>query len=209
MLCWQCAGPVNLFNIRKVWVRIFDTNSFAFSPLKLPSCMFYKHEIILELELFVLTANFGEGLLFKFFALKLAVEAISNFLILTTTFSYLFVPIYLLSNPLSTLPAVRHTTSWRKTGKYSRPTTWNKTNLNQWKVRLLKHKLSKTKDCVNFVALWFQQGFPLNKCSLFFATWPIKTTECTCGIYTTYARVRGISPFWLKYIWTLHLSYLS
>jgi len=57
--------------------------------------MFYKHEITLELELFVLTANFGEGLLFKSFALKLAVEAISNFLILTTTFSYFFVPIYL------------------------------------------------------------------------------------------------------------------
>lgn len=70
--------------------------------------MFYKHEITLELELFVSTANFGEGLLFKSFALKLAVEAISNFLTLTTTFSYFFVPIYLFQPSVNATSRTTH-----------------------------------------------------------------------------------------------------
>lgn len=79
------------------------------------------------------------------------------------TKSFLFFSFHLLCNPLSTLPAVRHTTSWRKTGKYTRhtkPAPSPKIGLNQQIVLFGRQNLCKAKYFkIILSASWFGRGF--------------------------------------------------
>lgn len=127
IMCFTCKPFVN---VRKVWGWIFvrnTTRGFAFCPLKLHVCFINTRVALLRI-LYCRPVSCNIGIYFAYsviFPLELCCNSI--FLDRSLTNDKLFVsvyaPFYFLYNPLSTLPAVRHITSWRKTGKYTRPTT--------------------------------------------------------------------------------------
>ena len=127
---------------------------------------------------------------------------------LTTRFLYLLCTSSLSTQPrLSTLPAVRHTTSWRKTGKYIRPVTSPKMLLIS-KSFDPEHKSFLKWKLLYFCYFAFRWGFPLDKCSPSLPRGSSKQRIARAKYIPSWIRMHAWNELFLseQKIWILHLS---